>query len=704
MTEKTVSKFGYFRIGEYLVDVGDNRVYHEDAKKHIEPKAMQVLYHMAINCGETVSRTELMENVWQGRVVMEDALTRTISQIRLTFDDSKQRHLFQTIPKKGYRLTQDVTWLTRSEFISQIKPQLGDSSPTVNTNHHIAWKKWSLTAVGLCFFIWLIATNLTSEDTTAPTLALPSPDTNVSIAFLPWRNLTGVQENDYLAEMLPEELSVRLANNDQIEVLAHYSALVLARESVRLDSSLIEQLHTSYIVEGSITEVSDNLRVLVRLVDTTTKNTVWSAVYEDAMAELMPLQNRIVNELRKRLLPQENSTTAPRETAAIDVNAYRAYLQGNYWLMNGKTSEWWNQAESMFLQATELDPNFAAAFGSLAFIYARYNYHDVYMPSEAARAKAESALLQALAIEPEQPDALIAKALLAIEDLRFTQAQQSLQRVLDLTPKNTRALYVYSELALAMNELDQAQELANQALQHDPLSPWINVNKAIVHFWRYELNFALAAADHAIAIDPNYTWAYVWKARILAKQGKLQQALNTMSICLQIDDGSPVNSIYYALLLARAKQLEEADKWLAHTASLYGDSADARFWQNYLAIASADYDTNISFQLLDKLTLKQARFFNLYSMQYAIAQEHPKLTQTLRNELLKQIRLPSGNGFWVNHRNQHAAHIALTMLEQSNTLEDKPKIDKLTNKIKQFEDKIAQPLRTNNSAEQMNTL
>lgn len=58
-----------------------------------------------------------MDKVWHARVVIEDALTRFISQLRLTFSDSKTRQIIHTVPKKGYRLSADVTWLTRQEFI-----------------------------------------------------------------------------------------------------------------------------------------------------------------------------------------------------------------------------------------------------------------------------------------------------------------------------------------------------------------------------------------------------------------------------------------------------------------------------------------------------------------------------------------------------------------------------------------------------------
>ncbi len=700
MPDKTPSKFGYFSVGAYLVDVGDNRVFHSGVGKHIEPKAMQVLYHLAVNAGETVSRQELMDNVWQGRVVLEDALTRTISQIRSSFDDSKARTLFQTVPKKGYRLTSDVVWLSRSEFIDNLEgskqPNTNETKPppipkeTPQTKPaHTRLVKTVLIVLACIALLWFMYWQFfTSKDGSTQEENDVVTAVDVSVAFLPWRNLSGKETNDYLAEMLPEELSIKLAKIDNIDVLAHYSAVVLAREPIRLDKSFIEQLEVKYLVEGSITEASENIRVLVRLVDKNTKSTVWSEAYEDKMTSLIQLQSTIVNDLHDKIQPLSADQGVSEDTNTIDIKAYQAYLQGNYWLMNGKTSEWYTQALSSFLKATELDPNFAEAFGSLAFMYARNDYHDLYMSDAQAKTLSQNAIDKALSLNPQEQNALIAQALLAIKEMRFPKANESLNNVLDIDPKNTRALYVYSELKLAENEFDAALAYAQQAQKWDPLSPWINVNKAIVHFWRNELPDALNAVEHAIAIDPNYTWAYVWKAKILHQQGKTSLALNALQMCLQIDDGSPVNSIYFAKLHALNGQDAQAQTWFSHTASLYGDSPDARFWQNYLAIVNGNFNQDISLGLLQTIKVKDTRFFNLYSLEYELYQKTSASFDGLLNPLLQDLTIADTNEIWVNHRNYQAAQIAVKILNAQDMTDRRPLIEDINEALTNFKNSL----------------
>jgi DNA-binding winged helix-turn-helix (wHTH) protein/TolB-like protein/Tfp pilus assembly protein PilF len=700
LTEQALPENGYFRLGDYYIDVGDHRVFHDDESRRLEPKAMHVFYQLALCAGETVSRQELMDKVWHGRVVVEDALTRIISQVRLTLNDSKSRQLIHTVPKKGYRLSADVTWLTRQEFIQFSTKNGIPPSPIAASNKG---KIVVITILSLIFAVLVFALltaapeqqgALPKELTEQFTQNIATNDTQSKtiIAFLPWRNLTGDDGNDYLAEMLPEELSVTLAKSDKVTVLAHYSSLALAKDPSALDS-LVETLNLEYLVEGSITEANERVRVLVRLVEKQSNNVVWSEVYEDDVQKLLILNSRIISDINAQLFGKSELADFTIASDSVNINAYRAYLQGNYWWMNGKTSEWFFRAEASFLRATELAPDFAAAYGSLAFIYARYNYHDIYMEKATAVMKTKIVIDKALQLNPNDINALLAGALLAIEDLQFDTAAQLLNRVLNVDASNTRGLYVYSELALAKNQFDMALTYADKALKIDPLSPWINVNKAIAHFWRNEMLEASASVDRAIDIDSSYTWAYVWKAKILSQRGQVLDAIEAMKVCLQIDDGSPVNSIYLALLYAKSDMPEKAQQWLSHTASLYGDSPDARFWQNYLSFITQQEEPDIARQLVNQVTLKTTRFFSLVPLQQALLASQPMLIRQALPEFLLPIERPNQLGYWVNYHNQYSAYAALALMQQLDSVEYEQQLSLLTTQIKIFESQVVLQLR-----------
>jgi len=706
LTEQALPENGYFRLDDYYIDVGDHKIFHADTARHLEPKAMQVLYQLALSAGETVSRNELMDKVWHGRVVIDDSLTRVISQLRQHFNDSKTRKVIQTVPKKGYRLSANVTWLTRQEFINRgamqstddftVDPDISDkpklvNAPTLNKGKAVAFAVFSVILTLLIYF-FLPDVLQSPESFIERSHTNGNRSTPTTVAFLPWRNLTGDANNDYLAEMLPEELSITLAKSDKISVLSHYSSVALARNPTALEA-LLDDVNIEYWVEGSVTQANERIRVLVRLVEKQSNNAIWSQIYEDDMQQLLILNTKVIADINTQLFGQSEPATFIVAANNIDINAYQAYLQGNYWWMNGTTSEWFSRAEASFARATELAPNFASAFGSLAFVYARYNYHDIYMEKTVALAKANAAINSALQLDANDTNALLAGAILAIEDLRFDTAQQLINRVLSVDALNTRGLYVYSELALAKNEFDVALRYAEKALQLDPLSPWINVNKAIVHFWRNEMPEALALVERAIDIDSNYTWAYVYKAKILRQQSQITAAIDAMNICLTIDTGSPVNSIFLALLYDEANMPSQAQDWFSYTASLYGDSPDARFWQSYLSFINQQEDSDITRALVDQLTLKTTRFFSVVPLQKALLSLQPALIEQSLTEFLAPVELPDKSGFWVNHRNQFSAYAASALMQQLNSAEYEQKLAELNTQIEVFESKVAPLLR-----------
>jgi tetratricopeptide (TPR) repeat protein len=253
--------------------------------------------------------------------------------------------------------------------------------------------------------------------------------------------------------------------------------------------------------------------------------------------------------------------------------------------MNGTTSNWWYRARDAFESAIELDPEFADAHAGLAYIYARFNFYDEYMPAAQARPRSERAIRKALALDPTAVDAYFARAILAGTRGEYASAGADLDRALQLSPNSSTAHFLYSEVWLAENQPDNAIAAARRALDIDPLSPWVNVNMAIVLFSIGQWEQAMTAVDHAIEIDPGYTWAYVWRAKIEHARGNLAEAIRAMHHSVRIDPASESSAIYLGLLYLELEDLERARPWLTHAASLNGDNSAALFWQGFIALA-----------------------------------------------------------------------------------------------------------------------
>ncbi|MCU7555356.1 winged helix-turn-helix domain-containing protein [Alteromonas sp. ASW11-19] len=606
-----------FTIGEYLVNTDDNTVTFDGTAKHIEPRAMQVLQVLAAQANKTVNRQALLEQVWGDRVVVDEALTRTISQLRNAFNDSKSRAVIQTVPKKGYRLNAAVHWhqevagLAPPEVVDPIRPEQADVPPLTDdvipadydSGKGGKWR-WGLPLLIVMAIIGVVAWLVQSSDSSLL-------DEAPSVAVLPLTSAGGEEKSEYLAQGISEELVTALGRVGNLRVPSRYSTLASVRQHTTVES-LAGALDVRFLLEGSVQQADGRFHITVRLIDATKDATVWSNTYEDENAHLLTISDTVAQDVLTVLLPSAGTASTLGSRGQVsNVDAYQALLKGNYWLMNGSTSDWFLQAEAAFNKAIEEDPGYARAYGSLAYIYARYDYHDRHLAPAKARQLAQTAIDTALTLDPNDTYAHLARAILATSAQRFTAAEKALQQVLQHSPSHPSALYLYSELRLAQNQFDTAQRYAELALEADPYSPWINVNQAIVHFWRNELDAALEATDAAIAIDEKYTWAYVWKAKILHQMGRLPEAIAVMQASLKQDASSPVNTAYAGLLYLELGLPDQADALFTTTASLLGDGTDARLWKGFVRFAYQQQNPDVAAALLAESALLDNRIFSL---------------------------------------------------------------------------------------------
>lgn len=728
MNDEVAASKSRFRIGDYSVDIGDNTIASKHESLHVEPKAMQVLFVLARNAGETVSREQLMQEIWGGRVVVEDSLTRAVSKLRTALSDTKSKTLIQTVPKKGYRLKTAVIW----ESVADQTTPIGDASAaqslerqprtesTVQSGAHqkeqakqdalihsdsVEYKtkhKRNIVTWGLAAFILISAVGAVyfgSFSSLQSTTSKHQSKGAVSIALLPLQNLSGEEQTGYLADGIPEEISGLLAKRANVKVTSQFATYVYAKQGLPLNE-IAERLSVRYLLEGSVRKIAQQYRIAMRLVDAKTETVIWSSVYEETNAQLFELQSDVVEAISQQILsPLDKPLSNDVKPERADTVAYQHYLKGLYWLMHGKTSEWFYRAESAFLAAVEQDSKFAAAFGRLAYVYARYDYHDVYMQPQQAIEKSKSAILKATTLDPDEVNAYLAKAVLATKSQDFALAEQSLEYVLNESEDHKTALYLFSELALARNDFDEALKFAEKAIAIDPLSPWINVNLAIVHYWRGSYDSALAALETAISVDENYTWAYVWQSKIYHAKGNVIAAINSMEKCMVLDAASPLNSAWLGKLYEQVGDTEQAQKWFAHTASLYGDVDDARFWQSYMRFKQSHLQLNrdsasfdVIYALLNDLLLLDTPLFSLVPMLEKAAVTTEQKTR-LSKVLLISITAGSNEQPFVNIHNLQRAR-SLLLLDSNTVLDNVTRLS-IKQQIEQLEANYPNLLQTN---------
>ncbi|GGW93551.1 winged helix-turn-helix domain-containing protein [Alteromonas halophila] len=575
-----------FLLEGFTIDMGDNTIAKDGNVRHVEPKAMQVLSVLVEHAENTVSRDFLLITLWEGRVVVEEVLTRAVSQLRYALDDSKSRRLIQTVPKRGYRLT--------------AAPQTIQAEPDTDTQHSDAAQSKAATPfwlplmfIGMIVIAVLLGTLTGELDETPPGFA------PARLAVLPINTESLPEQQAQLIKGFTEDLTSELATINALQLATGYSFDngVPQQERVR---QLADRLDVRYVITGELRASGDSVRAVLSLVDVSTDTLMWSGGFDNIFAQLNSVRQSVLQTILDELSVSEQTSGVLNKPDPV---AYKHYLSGRYWLMNGTTSEWFYRAEREFQKAVALAPDMAEAHAALAYIYARYNFHDLYMPEDKATESAEQAIMRALAINPSAIAAYQAKAILATQRGDFSDAQAALDFIIDEHGEDATTQYLYSELELARLQPDKAIERARRAVRLDPLSQWVNVNLAIVHIWRGEYQAAQAAIETALSVDERYTWAYVWQAKLRELQGDTEGAIAAMQRSLDVDDRSTPNNLYLADLLMRAGKPDQASVYFAQAAALSGDSAAARLWQSAPRFLYRQQDKATAVELFEQVSM-----------------------------------------------------------------------------------------------------
>jgi DNA-binding winged helix-turn-helix (wHTH) protein/TolB-like protein len=232
---------GDFQVGPWLAQPRLNRIARVGKARHVEPKVMQVLAHLADHPGDVVSKDELMRAVWRDTFVTDDALLRCISELRKALeDDSREPRYIQTVPKVGYRLLAEVVPAGRD--VVPARP--GDRLPALGR------RKWILLlAAGAAAVIALVAVIAFQWHRRQTAQA----GRRIMLVVLPLQNLSGDPSQEYLSDGLTEEMITQLARlqPERLGVIARTTAMRYARAGKKI-SQIGAELGVDYVLEGSV--------------------------------------------------------------------------------------------------------------------------------------------------------------------------------------------------------------------------------------------------------------------------------------------------------------------------------------------------------------------------------------------------------------------------------------------------------------------
>jgi TolB-like protein/DNA-binding winged helix-turn-helix (wHTH) protein/Tfp pilus assembly protein PilF len=510
-----------FQVAGNPVDPAGLRVTVGGNEARLEARVMLVLVYLAEHAGRVVSRAELEEKLWPGRVVTEDSVTKAIAKLRRVFrDDARNSKIIETLPKSGYRLIAQVTRpgneTEQTAAFSKRKPEIKERKQGPRLTWIAGIGSVVLLLLGFWITIWW--------DRIDSPLSLPRP-AKPALAVIPFGNLGRAPEDDYFANGITADLTTDLSRLNGLVVIASRTAFAYRNSQAEL-GEISAELDVDYLVTGSVQRLNDDLRINVQLIETRGKLALWGERYSGDVNDIFDIQDQltasVITALQVELAPEDQAHLAARPTASVA--AYDAYLRGVE--EHGRRSEAQNNsARRHFEEAVALDPGFARAYTGLALTYSREAIDGWTSTPRRSLGLANRFATEATAIDPSLPQVHFVTGQIRLFQRRHSQAIESAERAIEIDPNYADA---YALLAWTLNYAgltEEASSALEMAMQLNPRPPasYLEILGEI-HFTQEKYEDSAATFQSVLKINPGYLRARLWSSSAHALAGLKDQA------------------------------------------------------------------------------------------------------------------------------------------------------------------------------------
>ena len=303
----------------------------------------------------------------------------------------------------------------------------------------------------------------------ALTAEVAEPEDEVkSIVVLPFENLSPDPDQEYFSDGLTEELIADLSKVRALRVISRTSAMLL-KGSKKDVPTIARDLNVRYVLEGSVRQAGNSLRITAQLIEAATDVHLWAEKYAGTLEDVFDLQEklsrRIVEALKVTLAPDEDRHLASRDIP--DVEAFALYLRAR--------QEFLRMTEASLDLAEQLVERALARTGPNALLLATvaeigYARHDQGIrPTAETLDRADALATRALELDPDLAEAHAARGLIAWRRFDAPVSVRHLRRVVELDPGNATAAWAAAYVLSEIGYTDEARELGDRARALDPL-------------------------------------------------------------------------------------------------------------------------------------------------------------------------------------------------------------------------------------------
>jgi TolB-like protein len=463
-----------YRFGSFTLDATRRELSTNGALVAVEPQVFDVLKFLIESRDRVVSRDDLLEAVWHGRIVSEATLGSRLNAARAAIGDTgAEQRFIRTLPRKGVRFVGSV------EEIDPVPPS--EAPPLSRTS----WR-------------------------TTPRLP--------GVVVLPLASMSADPEQDYFADGMTEEITTALSRISGLFVIARNSAFTYKRRAIDV-RQVGQELGVGYIVEGSVRRSGERLRIAAQLIDAASGAHLWADRFDGEWHDIFAFQERVAASIAAAIEPtlQLAEVTRLGRAGASRLDAYDLLLRANARLADF-TAAGMEDAGGLLAQALALDPSYAPAMAAMAYCRAQCHFQGWIEQSDAQREAAVSFAWRAVELAPNDPQVLwmAAFAIWNMAQIGRERVRELFGRSLLLNPNSAMALTLAGWIEVMCGDTAGGRAMVERAQQLNPRDP---------RGWLMSGVMAVAAVG-----EENYVEAIRWAERALAQNRRFAVALRALAV------------------------------------------------------------------------------------------------------------------------------------------------------------------------------
>ena len=471
-----------YRFEQFVLDTDQFELRQNDLLLKVEPQVIELLVLLVSNSDRLISKDEIMEKVWNGRVVTDASLSSRIRTARRVLGDNGiNQKMIRTIHKKGY------------SFVAQVRTEESESRFSLVENEN-------------------------KEDLKIP-----------SIAVLPFQNISADVEHELLTDGITEDTITALSMFSNLMVIARSSTAAYKGRVVDVKQVGREQ-GVRYVLEGSVRKVAEKVRVTASLIDSTTSHPIWSQRYDRMLDDIFLAQDELVREIvvaldvtlgegeQARVWSRGTSNVAAWENFRLAAGMILGDHDGNL-----------QEAKRSLETALELDPMYANAWAMMGWYH--HYYYDVgaglreAYDCDTALEQMKKCALKAVKIDSRCSDGYSVLAKYYLELKEFDLAIENAEKSIILAPGNAGNLVEAAGLMVKSGHPQRGLELVRRAMRLCPLYR-AGFLRSLSRALRFsgDSEAAVAALRESLVRQPEILIAHVNLASLLGELGRKEAA------------------------------------------------------------------------------------------------------------------------------------------------------------------------------------